>query len=123
MTYKSRLLLSCQNLSQNDWRSLVRSAETLNVRGRTGGWSCCVCGNAISRDGLEQLPTEARDNEPRCVSVPGNRDRGVSGDESPPSSVTPVVFTASCGSRLRGSNRVCLVAWWSVLRQIFTCFT
>lgn len=64
ITYKSRLVLSCQNLSQKDVRCLIRKTDVERVLGNVGGCSGWFCGIAISNDGLEQLPNDALDKEP-----------------------------------------------------------
>lgn len=82
-TYKSLLVRSRQNLSQNEVRCLILSTEVDSVLGRAGGCSDCGGGEAMSRDGLEQFPTAARDKEPRCDNgTPGGGGlEGVEGGE------------------------------------------
>jgi hypothetical protein len=57
---------------------LILSTDVDRVRGRAG-CSGCVWGEAISSEGLEQLPREERDREPLAFLDGG--DSGVEGVE------------------------------------------
>lgn len=79
---------------------MILNAEVESVLGRAGGCSFCGGGEAINRDGLEQLPTADLDKEPRWerrvlgVGVSGD-EGGVEGVEQEISSVASV-FMFSC---------------------------
>lgn len=52
------------------------------VLGNVGGCSDCDWGIAISKEGLEQFPSDALDKEPRWDSEEGGKgDNGVEGVE------------------------------------------
>lgn len=81
----------------------MRSTEVESVRGSDGGCSAATTGSsadggeeeaaAISSEGLEQLPTAARDNDPRCEPVAAAREVGDGGSDDPP---PPSSLSRSC---------------------------
>lgn len=70
-------------------RCFIGKTDVDSVLGNDGGWSGGGGGDAISNEGLEQLPTAALDNEPLCDNVPFDNvlsglsvGDGVDGDET-----------------------------------------
>ncbi|KAK4875824.1 hypothetical protein RN001_012246 [Aquatica leii] len=79
------IVLSLQNLSQNEVRFLIRKTEVERVLGRPGGASLKGGGDVISSDGLEQFPIADLDRDPlwdKCDVVGGeDGDNGELDDE------------------------------------------